>query len=150
MFSSQLADIDVPARLPEQLDLTLLGISIGGLTIALVIAYVIWRKKNKTPQPTNTPTTRALNRLDTVEHQWQQGKLDARQTAYQLATLLRLGLNLNQLASYQSNSEDKIQWTTTLKVLDALRYSNNNPLTIDQQIFGQIRAWLTHANGSNT
>ncbi len=143
-FTTQLADIEIPAPLHATADFTWLGI--GLIIAALAIGFIVLRRK----KASNTPPTLALKKLDDLEQQWQQGTLDTRQVAYQLATLLRLGLGLKQLThEHIATLYDKKQ-ANTLNLLKTLRYEKNHASAISKHTFEHVRQWLNDAKRSRT
>ncbi len=150
-FTTQLADIEIPAPLPATTDFIWLGLGLL-VTALLITVIVLRRKKNTTP-----PAALALKKLDDLERQWQQGTLDTRQAAYQLATLLRLGLELKQLTCEQVDPACDKKLASTLRLLKTLRYEKSNisksAHQASQQAFqhslGHIRQCLNSAKRSN-
>ena len=135
----QLAGIELP---PEPNWWPLIW-TITGLVMALVIiGLIIWRM-NKS-KSNKSLADAAPQRLTQIQQQWQNGQLDQRTTAYQLATLLRIGLGLKQLDSHTPAqlADNEIEWQATIQNLQQLRYQPDSKARLDEQTFNTIRGWL--------
>ncbi len=140
----------------EQLTLQLAGIElppapnwwpliwmVTGLVMALaIIGLIIWRMNRS--KSTKTLADAAPQRLTQIQQQWLSGELDQRTTAYQLATLLRLGLGLKQLDPHTPAqlADHEIEWQATIQRLQQLRYQPDCKVRLDEQTFTTIRGWL--------
>ena len=138
-LTQQLAGIELP---PEPNWWPLIW-TVTSLVMALaIIGLIIWRI-NKT-RSKKTLADAAPQRLMQIQQQWQDGELDQRNTAYQLATLLRIGLGLKQLDSHTPAqlAEHEIEWQATIQRLQQLRYQPDSKARLDEQTFTAIRGWL--------
>jgi hypothetical protein len=123
--------------------------TVTGLVVATLIITWLLRRQRKT---TTTANSEALTRLAQLQQAWDGGELEPRRAAYQLATLLRLGLGLNQLSPTppQELSEQQAQWRETVELLQQLRYQSPSHHTsqarLTQQTFGQIQDWLSRGS----
>ena len=138
-ISQQLAGIELP---PEPDWWPLIWTIAGLVMVTLIIALVVWRKsKTKKHQ---TLADEAPQRLKQIQQQWQSGELDQRNTAYQLATVLRIGLNLKQLdhSTPESLADQQLQWQTTIKLLQQLRYQADSTVRLTDETFATIQHWL--------
>jgi len=138
-LTQQLASIELP---PEPNWWPLLGTVIG-IVIALTIIALLMRKKNSAQHNTRLADA-APQRLKHIQQQWQDGVLDQRSSAYQLATLLRIALGLKQLDHHTPESlrDQHAQWQATITLLQQLRYQTGSNAQLDEQTFATIRSWL--------
>jgi len=135
----QLAGIELP---PAPNWWTLIW-TITGLVMALVIiGLIIWRK-NKS-RSNKSLAEQAPRRLAQIQQQWLSGELNQRTTAYQLATLLRIGLGLKQLDQHTPAqlAGYEIEWQAMIQNLQQLRYQADSKARLDEQTFSTIRGWL--------
>lgn len=146
-LTQQLAAIELP---PEPNWWPLLW-SILGIGIILLVIAVIIRKKNRNKYRNgNTLLKTAPQRLTQIQQQWRNGKLDQRNTAYQLATLLRLALGLKQLNHNTPDSlaDQHAQWQTTITLLQQLRYQTHSDAQLNEQTFVTIQQWLKQSTAT--
>lgn len=117
--------------------------TVVALAAALLILVVVIRERRKTA-PARTPAAAAARRLELLQQAWQNGELAPRDTAYQLATLLRLGLGLRQLdrTPPPQLADQEAEWHALLGVLQQLRYRPDSDTRISARTFSQIRGWL--------
>jgi len=138
-LTQQLAGIELPPA-PNWWPLIW---SVTGLVLTLVITgLIIWRmNKSKTNK---TLADQAPQRLKQIQQQWQNGELDQRTTAYQLATLLRLALGLKQLDQHTPAqlAEQQIEWQAMIQRLQQLRYQPDSKARLNDATFTTIRGWL--------
>ena len=135
---SQLADIELPAPEPTSLEFTWLA---AGVIVIAMCTYLIWHKyRNLNVHNQNT----FVDKINLLEQQWQQGKTTPRQAAYQLTTLLRLGLGLTQLppSCPEGITTSRSDWASTIQLLQKLRYAPNSGAQLNQETFHLIRTWL--------
>lgn len=137
-LSARLADIELP---PQPDWWPLIGTLAAVTGLALFLGLWWWRRA---PTARLAATPEAIRRLDQLQRDWQGGALETREAAYQLATLLRLGLGLRQLGPQPPPhlAEEQPQWQGTLKLLEQLRYRPASPARLTEQTFAQVRAWL--------
>ncbi|MFQ5469919.1 MAG: hypothetical protein ACE5EH_06370 [Gammaproteobacteria bacterium] len=144
----RLADIEMPTA-PDLPGLFLSVVIAGAFTTcALVYWFMRKRKIRRSPQKHNYCTyEEAISRLDDIHHQWKSGSLNQRDTAFQIATLLRLAFNLPQLYSAQPHILNNLQveWQSTINCLSSLRYPKKPCTTLSESIFTDIREWLEKA-----
>lgn len=138
-LSQQLAGIELP---PEPNWWPLIWTVAGLVTVLLTIGLLIWRKNKVSSR--KTLADEAPQRLKQIRQQWQSGELDQRNTAYQLATLLRLGLGLKQLDhnTPEQLADQQQQWQTTIKQLQQLRYQPDSNARLNEETFTTIHHWL--------
>lgn len=141
---SQLADIELPPPEPTSLEFTWLA---AGVVVIAVCTYLIWKKyRNLDDRKQNA----FVDKINLLEQQWQQGKTTPRQAAYQLTTLLRLGLDLTQLPSScpENITQNRSDWNSTIKALQKLRYAPDSENQLSQKTFHLIRTWLDKARST--
>ena len=138
-LTQQLAGIELP---PEPNWWPLIWTISGSVIALLLIGLFIWQHHK--PKPPQTLADEAPQRLKKIQQQWQHGQLDQRATAYQLATLLRLGLNLKQLDQHSPEHLDdqQPQWQATIQLLQQLRYQADSDLRLTDETFTTIQHWL--------
>lgn len=138
-LTQQLAGIELP---PQPNWWPLIWTVLGVIFVALMIALLIWRKKKAVTH--KTLADEAPQRLKQIQQQWQSGELDQRNSAYQLATLLRLGLGLKQLDhnTPAQLADHQIEWQATIQRLQQLRYQADSDARLDEEVFATIAAWL--------
>jgi hypothetical protein len=134
-------------ELPTPPDWTLWYL-VSGLVLLLVFAIVaaaFRRKQNRISAL--PPAVQAQRRLARVQHQWQAGGSDDRETAYQLSTLLRLGLQQHQLTENCPAviRRNRGSWHDVISVLAGLRYQPRTSLPISEDVFVCINNWLIDA-----
>lgn len=110
--------------------------------LALVIAALYFYVRKSRLRQRAAPSS-PLNELATLEKQWRDGVLPTRETAYRLATLLRVGMGIPQLTRHPPlafASQDS-RWETLIRALEHIRYAPHNS-TFDTQWFDWTREWL--------
>ena len=138
-LGQQLADIELP---PEPNWWPLIWIVLVFLLIQTLLT-IIMLKKRKAATKKLLPDE-ARQRLQQIHQQWQHGELESRDAAYELATLLRLGLGLKQLkyGPPTSLSHQTKEWQAVIEQLKQLRYQANSDITLNEETFNTIQAWL--------
>jgi len=138
-LGQQLAGIELPPA-PDWWPLIW---TVTALVMALVIIGLITWRMNKS-RPNKTLADQAPQRLAQIQQQWHSGQLNQRATAYQLATLLRLGLGLKQLDQHTPAqlAEHEIEWRATIQNLQQLRYQPDSKARLNEATFSTIRGWL--------
>jgi len=141
---SQLADI-LPPLAPSGPDWMLL--IIAGFVCLVVIVTLPWFVKKHYSRRSGLPAREALRRLAALRSAWQARTISDREAAYRLATLLRLGLALPQLAPQLRPAAvgNEQWWHETLAQLNALRYRDRAPSTLPPQCFDRAERWLAAA-----
>lgn len=139
----QLADIELPP--PPNYDV--LGWSAIVVVAILIAVAIAWQRRYEIIKMTRPPKSTALRKLREIEKAWRSRTLTDREAAFQLATVLRLGLGLAQLTSacptlIQTHRE---HWAPTIALLEALRYPPQAHRTLTPQLFGLIGDWLASA-----
>ncbi len=135
----QLADIEPPAE-AEIWPWYIALLIIASLFIAAARLAQMKRHRHQNKPPL-TPAEMALERLAELEQQ----NNDSRTTAFRLATILRLGMELQQLTEQPPTDlapELHEQWQRVIQQLSHLRYQStptNNPDSLPYQ---QIEALL--------
>ena len=147
---SQLADIELPTSEPSTA--STIWLLTGAFIILAFVAYVFWRK-HQAPQY-NGDSAIAVEKLSQLHHQWRDGSISNRETAYRLCAILRLGLNLKQLTLTPPEhlKNHQTQWQTCIKQLQNMRYEHGNThstcstcstCSISEDMFTLSRSWLT-------
>ncbi len=138
-LNAQLAGIELPPQ-PDWWPLiwTLTAIALAALVLALLVRY------KRKPSSERSPAAEATRRLGRLRQAWQTGELESRQAAYQLATLLRLGLGLRQLDHTPPPhlADQRPEWQATLATLEQLRYQPHSEARLTDPLFNQIQGWL--------
>lgn len=131
---ARLADIEIVA--PSQSLLWpwwLLAFALAGIALAFA-----WRRR----RAAHAPERAALRQIMAAERAWRAGEIDARTSAYRLATAVRLGLELPQLAPGQPpHGIDERAWREWLDALAAVRYRRDAGAW-SENCFAQARRWL--------
>ncbi len=145
-----LADIQPPPA-PPLPSWTNLGNSLGtGLLLLALGAAALFGLIAVMRRRRRSPARQALRRLRTLEREWRQGTCPPRQAAYRLATLLRLGLELDSLhvpRGERGHSDRKSlahtdEWRALLSRLDELRYAPRPRQSLTPALFQAARRWL--------
>lgn len=141
-LNAQLAGIEPPPG-PNWWPLIWMLVGIAIAAVLLIIWVLRWRHKSG---PNQTPAATAIQRLNRLRQAWQTGELESRQAAYQLATLLRLGLGLRQLDHTPPPplAGQQPQWQATITLLQQIRYQPDSNAKLTEQTFSQIQQWLKH------
>ena len=140
----RLADVQLPAEPSLWPAITI----ISAIVITVGLAYLRYHRRQTSPiTETSNNAQQALERLAIVEKAWADGKIDARETAYRLNTLLRLGLNLPQLNHHCPAvlTDHHHAWQQTHQLFNQLRYQPHTAQPLDSSTFDQIRLWLSTA-----
>ncbi len=140
-IAQQLAAIEMPP--PPDWQPWLIAAAIAALVIAAIPAIHYWHRQQH--HGANPAGSAALTELKRVQQQWQQGMLDDRRAAYRLCTILRLGLQLEQLTDVPPPPlrDDTERWQHTLTQLKQLRYAPPTGARLDKQLFRQAEHWLS-------
>jgi len=128
-----------PIELPPEPSWTLVY-GIAGALAVILLGYLImrwWQHRAK-------GNHNSLSELTAIQRGWQAGDFDDRRCAYQLATLLRHKLRLNQLSNTAPVplSAQRETWATTITLLDELRYRDNSQVKLSETEFSHIQQWL--------
>lgn len=111
------------------------------VTALMIASFWVYQRSRKMTNHGIPPTP--LHTLAKIEQQWHAGSLTPRETAYRLATVLRLGMGMPQLTCHPpaSLADQQSRWETLIHELDRIRYA---PLTspLDEQWFEWVREWL--------
>ncbi len=137
---ARLADIEMPQS-PEWTWLWLVLLLLLALAVAL---FWWWRRPRPEGKTTTAPSLDACAELDRLQAQWLAGQLADRETAFRLATILRLGLALPQLTprcpAPLRHEEDA--WRKTVMLLQRARYRKTSE-AIEPEVFERARHWLS-------
>lgn len=138
-LGQQLADIELP---PEPNWWPLIWIVLGFLLIQTLFTVIMLKKRRSAANKTLPDD--AQQRLQQIQQQWQHDELNSRDAAYQLATVLRLGLGLKQLKQTPPEflSDQRTQWQSVIKQLQQLRYEANCKAILNDELFSTIQDWL--------
>ncbi len=151
LMLARLADV----QLPTEPALWPAFIFIGAVLVLAIITFIYLSNRRRQLSSATRPDSnaqQALKRLTIIETAWSNGEIDARETAYRLSTLLRLGLNLSQLNHHcpPSLAYSQQTWQQTLTLFNQLRYqphATTQPLT--RNTFEQLRLWLSASQHAN-
>ena len=141
---SRLADVEPP--LPPDYRAWYIATAIALLIAAT--ALLTWRfhgrLKSKTCKEENIDSANAISELTKLLTT--RSSLDSRLFAYRLATVLRLGLHLQQLTRECPDCIHvaREQWPQIVATLQQLRYSSQCATKLDDDAIETIRTWLTH------
>ncbi|KAF0192448.1 MAG: hypothetical protein FD165_1073 [Gammaproteobacteria bacterium] len=143
-----LADIEWPAA-PDWSMFYLMAVA-ALVVLGAMAAYIVWRWRR--PARRVRRHVLALAKLAALQTNWQRGAIDDRAAAYQLATILRLGLGLEQLAADcpALPHVTPTAWRTTIAMLHRYRYSLQAPDKLPAAAFDSIRGWLQRATNNGT
>lgn len=149
-FFKRLADVELP---PEPTIWPMIAVIVASAIVVaalLLRGYLRYFRKVETINAAPLQQ-QAIKRLAETEAAWCNQEIDARETAYRLSTLLRLGLGLPQLTEQcpQSLQEEASQWRQTIILFKQLRYRPANDQRLPDDIFEQLRHWLA-LNSSGT
>ena len=138
----RLADVQLPAEPSLWPAITIISAIV--ITVGLVYLHFHHRQASPTTNTSNN-AQQALERLTIVEKAWADGEIDARETAYRLNTLLRLGLNLPQLNHHcpAALADHHHAWQQTQQLFNQLRYQPHTAQPLNSSTFGQVRLWLS-------
>ncbi len=138
-LGQQLAAIELP---PEPNWWPLIWI-VSLFLIGQTVITLIMLKKRKSASNNNLHNE-AQHRLKQIQQQWQNGELEPRDAAYQLATLLRLGMGLKQLEPSPPDylKDQAHDWQSIIEQLQQLRYQADSDATLNERLFATIQAWL--------
>lgn len=143
---SQLADVELPLP-PDWTPWLAAGtamLCIGAILFWLALRMVRTPQRGLRQQDIATSPEQELERLLS---QWHGNQLSAREMAYRVATLLRLGLELPQLdaqppACIVSYRE---RWPELIRSLAAMRYQPTPPGSLHSDMVVVVRTWLQEA-----
>lgn len=146
-ITQQLADVELPPAPDWQPIIVAATVVIIALLLSIGVVYLRSRRKQAGVVPDRS--REALYQLQLLQHKWQLQEINDHDAAYQLATLLRLGLELKQLTETvpPALTNQQPQWQTLLQQLTQLRYTatdDSTPLT--SEAFTQVAAWLKQAH----
>lgn len=143
---SQLADVDLP--LPPQWMPWLVAL----ISLVMIGIFLVWLalRLARTPRQAGAEHTIAANPEQALEQllsQWHRNEISAREMAYRLATLLRLGLQLPQLESRPPGciASHRERWPKLIRDLSAMRYQSVANRELHPEVLPLIRTWLREA-----
>lgn len=143
-FFGRLADVQLPAE-PNLWPVLTAAAAVTIVIIALItLGYRRYYQASPTA-PASDITQQALTRLNAIEQAWLANEIDAREAAYRLSTVLRLGLGLAQLTARcpPSLGDQQPQWQQTIAHFEQLRYQPQATPRLEQVTFAELRRWLT-------
>lgn len=140
---NQLADI-LPPSAPG-VGWMLPVIAVAAILAAILVLIGLMNKRRT--RHAESPPHQARRRLAALRDAWQAKQISDREAAYHLATLLRLGLGLPQLAPAWRPAavEDSAAWLDTLTELHTLRYRNRAEASLSSRSFDRAEQWLAAA-----
>ncbi len=148
-LTRRLAELDPP---PDPAPLwTLSGIALVVVLGLLLTALQLIRRRRRL-RPGRSPrdaATEALALLDELEQQWRGGEIDATRLGFRLATVVRMGLELNRLDPEPPAGleEEAAAWRALHHRLHRLRYRDGAAEPIDPALFETIRHLLGKGRG---
>lgn len=148
---SRLADIELPAT-PDWQPFIIAAAAIVAITAILIAAWLVWRSRKCRAgnRQSATPLATVQTRLEQTRMEWQAGKMDDREAAYRLATLLRLGLGLPQITPECTAhlAADQTAWQDTLHLFEQLRYQQAPQTGLTVDVFQRAKQWLAASDGA--
>jgi len=141
---NSIADIELPAP-PNWQPAILIGIIIF-ILLFLMLLILQQRSKLIKNKIYKHHQHSALEQLEKIQQHWKIKSINNRETAYQLAAVLRLGLKLEQL---QANAcpniliAQRTTWHDTVTQLNKLRYQSHQKDEIESHTFAHIQHWLS-------
>ncbi len=143
-FFDRLADVQLPAEPSLWPMLTAAAAVMVPIIALIVLGYRRYYQATQTA-PANDITQQALTRLNAIEQAWLANDIDAREAAYRLSTVLRLGLGLPQLTTHcpPSLGDQQPQWQQTIAHFKQLRYQSLTTPRLEPATFAELRRWLT-------
>ena len=137
---AQLADIQPPPA-PESGTWIAVIVTALAVTVALIYLYR-YRLRDRPAQPVSQNVClAALERLEQLEQEWLAGQVDDRQTAFLIATLLRLGLDQ---AQWPGPVDTTIEDRAFSETLSKIRYEPSPDAALKQDVFVSARCCLLH------
>ena len=150
---NRLADIELPAPPDWQPLLTASSIIIMALMLTVLVRlYILRRKKNSIYNNRNSdPALTARLKLQQLIKDWKSHTLTDREAAYQLTTLLRLGLGLPQLTHICPPylAADQQAWQETVSLCTSLRYHRISGMQLSLEVFQRAEQWLIKSSQSS-
>ncbi len=142
-ITQQLAGLELPPA-PDWQPLIIATLVVL-IALLLAVALIYLRSRRQQPGHIDDQSREALHQLHLLQQQWLQQSIDDHDAAYRLATLLRLGLGLNQLTNTAPPAliEQQQRWQQLQQQLIQLRYTpaeSRPPLSAD--LFTQVETWL--------
>ena len=121
-ITQQLADVEPPPAPDWQPLIIAVVIVIAATLLAVVVIRL--RSRRKHSSHASDKNRDALYQLQLLQQARQQNEIGDHDVAYRLATLLRLGLGLNQLTDTPPPAlqSDQQQWQELIRLLARLRY----------------------------
>lgn len=144
---AKLAILDAPLPPDWTVPLFIMGFIVILMPIATIMLTLrINRARSNTHLSLKQQALIQLNKLETA---YASQQCDQRQAAYQLATLLRLGLSLQQFDD--SPFQNDPHWQRLTLSLNNLRYPADaellgNEHALSAETFQAARHWLTHTD----
>jgi hypothetical protein len=135
-----LADIEWPAA-PDWSAFYMTAAA-AAVLLCVGIAAIVWYRRR--PVRPVDRSGQALARLAALQAAWQGGTTDDRAAAYQLMTILRLGLGQAQLTTDHPAPAQvsATTWQTTIAMLHRYRYAGTTPEALPVTCFDNVRRWL--------
>lgn len=122
VITQKLADVEAPPP-PEWQPLISASVTVA-VAVVLAVALIRLRSRRAHPAKAADASREALHQLQQLQRAWQRGESDDQESAYRLATLLRLGLGLDQLTETPppALSAEAQPWRELMQQLNRLRY----------------------------
>lgn len=120
---------------------------LAALAFIAIVALVVWRitRRRRRAAPSDDLRGDALAALSALRLAWEAKRIDDRDAAYRLATVLRRGLGLAQLSDDNppATINDAPLWRDTLQQLDRQRYRRLRGQPLPPELFERAHRWLT-------
>jgi len=141
-----LADIELPNEPSWYSEIILVIIA-----SSLLLSLIVWRiMKRKPLRQTQFETISPEQVFNDIIAQHQSTKINQREAAFRIATVLRLSLNMPQLTLQAPDilQHEQTLWRKTIQQLEQLRYQHNGDAPLSPELTQQVRRWIT-LHGAN-
>ncbi|VAW87022.1 hypothetical protein MNBD_GAMMA16-590 [hydrothermal vent metagenome] len=141
-----LADIEFPNE-PSWYSEIILAV----IASSLLLSLIVWRiMKRKPLRQTQLETISSEQVLNDIIAQYQSTRINQREAAFRIATVLRLSLKLPQLTLQAPDilQHEHALWRETIQQLEQLRYQHNCDALLSPELTQQVRRWIV-LHGAN-
>ena len=138
---NKMADIELPAP-PDWLPVIYTAMILLIVFAAILFIFTRFGRRRHGIIAVNKPGNKVL---EEIEGRWSTGRISDREASYQLATLLRLGLDLPQLNTTcpAGVTAETATWEKTIRLFDQLRYKKVPAVKLSTDEFNHVRRWLS-------
>jgi len=143
---NMLADIELPNEPSWYSEIILVVIASG-----LLLLLIAWRiMKRKPLRQIQLETINPEQVFNDILAQHQSTKINQREAAFRIATVLRLSLKLPQLTLQAPEilQHEQTLWHQTIQQLEQLRYQHNCDAPLSPELTQQVRRWIA-LHGAN-